>query len=90
MSSTDVQSKTERIVSHEESGWGYTAGDIYINCAVVVCYVCHTPLILVPHQGIVTRDNAVFQAGKRGWVLEPSDLWACPNCKDVPQPEHGE
>ena len=88
MSSGDKQPNTERIASQNDLGWEHTFGDLYINCAVVVCYVCHTPLLLVPHQGIVTRSNAVYQAERRGWALEPSDLWACPNCKDVPQAEH--
>ena len=80
------------VVAAEDVLRGELSGDVKTGCAVVQCYVCQTFLVLVrlAPLGVVSLNDAIIVAQERGWALEPSDLWACPNCKDVPLPEHGE
>ena len=69
-----------------ESEWEGRAGELTWGCNVVICYVCTTAAAL----GFGSPEEAASIARRLGWVVEPCDFWACPNCKDIPQPEHGE
>lgn len=75
-------------VAAGEEGWDALLGGMHYGSVVIVCYHCQRPLAITKLVGMVGWGEATAVAHRNGWEMEASDLWACPDCKDVPQPEH--